>query len=371
MQISFYANQSKWRTLLQLGFALLALVFLSWLLSDVLTYFLISLIIATVLRPLVDYLSEIYVFSFKIPRLIAVMIAMTLLILSFTLFVRLFLPLLSDQLQLIRSIEPTTLSSQLTEPIAELENFLIEQLKINEQKGFLMQEINNIFKGVLEKIDIGNIINGLVGVAGSVFVYLLAITFMSFLLLYEKGLFRKVIITSIPNRYFEVLITAFYKIEHLLSNYLRGILIETLAVFTIYSVAGTLLGIPYALTIAALAASINFIPYLGPFSGFAFGLLVIISSSFTIPDLPLSVRLIKFVILFFAVRLIDDIFLQPFIFSKSVKAHPLEIFVVIFSGASLAGAIGMIAAIPTYTILKVSFIELRKGFRRYRSFKGV
>lgn len=371
MQISFYANQSKWQTFFQLSLVLGGLFFLSWLLSDVLTYFLIALIITTILRPLVDYLSEIYVFTFKIPRILAVVLAMALLIFSLTLFVRLFLPLLSDQLRLIRSIEPSTFSSQLTEPVTEFEDFLIEQLKINEQKGFLLQEINNIFKGILEKIDIANIINGLVGVAGSVFVYLLAISFMSFFLLYEKGLFRKVIITSIPNRYFEVLITAFYKIEHLLSNYLRGILIETLAVFAMYSIVGTLLGIPYALTIAALAASINFIPYLGPFSGFAFGILVIVSSSFTITDLPLSITLIKFIVLFFAVRLIDDIFLQPFIFSKSVKAHPLEIFVVIFSGASLAGAIGMVAAIPTYTILKVSFIELKKGFRRYRSFKGV
>jgi len=371
MQISFYANQNKWRTFLQLSFVLGGVFLLFWLFSDVLTYLLIALVITTILRPLVDYLSEIYVFTLKIPRIVSVMLSMGLLILVLVLFVRLFLPLLSDQLRLIRSIEPDALSSQLTEPIEEFEGFMIDQLKINEQRGFLLKEINTVFKGFLEKIDIANLINSLVGVAGSVFVYVLAISFMTFFLLYEKGLFRRVIITSIPNRYFEVLITAFYKIEHLLSNYLRGILIETLAVFTIYSVGGTLLGIPYALTIAALAASINFIPYLGPFSGFAFGVLVIVSSSFTITDLPLSVMLIKFVILFFGVRLLDDIFLQPFIFSKSVKAHPLEIFVVIFSGASLAGAVGMIAAIPTYTILKVSFIELRKGFRRYRSFKGV
>ncbi|GAB4125245.1 MAG: AI-2E family transporter [Raineya sp.] len=370
MQISFYVNRSKWQTFLQLSLVLGAIIFCSWLLSDVFTYFLIALIITTILRPLVDYLSDIHVFSLRIPRILAVMFAMALLILSLILFVRLFLPLLSDQLRLIASIEPTMFSSQLIEPITEFEDFLIHKLKINEEKGFLLKEVNLILKGFLEKIDIGNLINGLISIAGSVFVYILAISFMSFFLLYEKGLFRRVIITSIPNRYFEVLITAFYKIEHLLSNYLRGILIETLAVFTIYSIAGSLLRIPYALTIAALAASINFIPYLGPFSGFIFGVLVIVSSSFTTPDLPLSFMLIKFIALFFTARLIDDIFLQPFIFSKSVKAHPLEIFVVIFSGASLAGAVGMIAAIPTYTILKVSFVELRKGFRKYRSFKG-
>ncbi|MDW8295983.1 MAG: AI-2E family transporter [Raineya sp.] len=360
---------NKWKTAFQIGLGLLLLIFLGWLLFDVVRYLLISLVIATVLRPLVDYISEVYVFKVKVPRVLAVIIAMAALVTFITLFVRLFFPLISDQLRLLRSIEPNVLSLQIIEPLENLENFLIEELKVSAKSGFLLEELNNILKTFLEKFDIAGLVNSLVGVAGSVFVYLLAITFMTFLLLYEKGLFRKLVISAIPNRYFEVLITAFYKIEHLLSNYLRGILIETLVVFAIYALGGILLNIPYALTIAALAASINFIPYLGPFSGLAFGVLVIVSNSFSVPDFPLSLKLVKFVSLFFAVRLIDDIFLQPFIFSKSVKAHPLEIFIVIFSGASLAGAVGMIVAIPTYTIIKVSIKELRKGFRQYRSFR--
>ncbi|MCU0437905.1 MAG: AI-2E family transporter [Raineya sp.] len=370
MIVSINTEQNKFRTFLQIGLAIVGLLFVGWVFSDIFTYLLISLVIVTVLRPLVDYISEIYIFRVKIPRIFAVLISITAFILFLTLFVRLFLPLLSDQLRLIRSIEPEVLSLQVIEPIKELEVFLIEQLKMNEKPGFILKEINTILKNFLEKIDIGNIINNLAGIAGSLFVYLLAVSFMTFFLLYEKGLFRKIVISSIPNRYFEVLITAFYKIEHLLSNYLRGILIETIIVFTFYSALGSLFGIPYAFTIAAFAASINFIPYLGPFTGYGFGLLVIVSSSFNDPAFPLSLVLIKYTSVFFAVRLMDDIFLQPFIFSKSVKAHPLEIFVIIFAGATLAGALGMIVAIPSYTIVKVTFKELQKGFRQYRSFRG-
>jgi predicted PurR-regulated permease PerM len=370
MIVSINTGQNRFRTFLQIGLAIVGLLFMAWVFSDIFTYLLISLVIVTVLRPLVDYISEIYVFRIKIPRIFAVLISITAFVLFLTLFIRLFLPLLSDQLRLIRSIEPEVLSSQVIEPIEELEVFLIEQLKMNEKPGFILKEINIILKSFLEKIDIGNIINNLAGIAGSLFVYLLAISFMTFFLLYEKGLFRKIIISSIPNRYFEVLITAFYKIEHLLSNYLRGILIETIIVFTFYSALGSLFDVPYAFTIAAFAASINFIPYLGPFTGYGFGILVIVSSSFNDPAFPLSLILIKYTSVFFAVRLMDDIFLQPFIFSKSVKAHPLEIFVIIFAGATLAGALGMIVAIPCYTIVKVTFKELQKGFRQYRSFRG-
>jgi predicted PurR-regulated permease PerM len=369
MIVSINTGQNRLRTVVQIGLSVLGLFLAVWVFSDIFTYLLISLVVATILRPLVDYISEIYIFSIKIPRLLAVIFALGVLILLISLFIKLFLPLLSYQLKLIRSVKPEMLNTQILVPIEEIEVFLIEKLKINENQGFILKEFNEVFKNILEKIDIANIINDLATVAGSLLVYLLAISFMSFFLLYEKGLFRRIIISSIPNRYFEVVITAFYKIEHLLSNYLRGILIETIVIFTFYSVIGTLLQIPYAFTIAAFAASINFIPYLGPFTGYAFGVLVVISSSFGMPDMPLSLMLIKFTSLFFAVRLLDDIFLQPFIFSKSVKAHPLEIFIVIFSGASLAGAAGMIMAIPTYTILKVTFKELQKGFRKYRSFR--
>ncbi|WP_373493202.1 AI-2E family transporter, partial [Aquiflexum sp.] len=59
----------------------------------------------------------------------------------------------------------------------------------------------------------------------------------------------------------------------------------------------------------------------------------------------------------------------PLIFSKSVKAHPLEIFVVIFAGAKIAGILGMIFAIPVYTIIRVSVMEFYIGYREYKIFK--
>ena len=79
--------------------------------------------------------------------------------------------------------------------------------------------------------------------------------------------------------------------------------------------------------------------------------------------------IIKIVSVFGVMQLVDNILLQPLIFSKSVKAHPLEIFIIIFAGASLAGITGMIAAIPVYTVLRVSFSELYEGYRSYAIFK--
>ena len=52
-------------------------------------------------------------------------------------------------------------------------------------------------------------------------------------------------------------------------------------------------------------------------------------------------------------QLIDNFFSQPFIFSNSVKSHPLEIFLIIVMSGILFGVTGMIVAIPTYTAIKV------------------
>ena len=52
-------------------------------------------------------------------------------------------------------------------------------------------------------------------------------------------------------------------------------------------------------------------------------------------------------------QIIDNFFSQPFIFSNTVKSHPLEIFILILAAGTLTGPVGMIFAIPLYTSLKV------------------
>jgi predicted PurR-regulated permease PerM len=118
------------------------------------------------------------------------------------------------------------------------------------------------------------------------------------------------------------------------------------------------------------AAVANLIPYLGPILGACFGIVVGISTSGHITlSRELFILVVKILSVFGVVQVTDNVLLQPLIFSKSVKAHPLEIFVVIFAGATIAGIPGMIAAIPAYTIIRVSVIEVYAGVKGYRVFK--
>ena len=71
----------------------------------------------------------------------------------------------------------------------------------------------------------------------------------------------------------------------------------------------------------------------------------------------------KAALVFLSGQLVDNFFTQPVIFAGSVKAHPLEIFVLISIAGSLAGITGMMLAIPAYSLIRVVAKEFLSGFK--------
>ncbi len=351
------------------GFFLLAI--LGWYFSNILVYFLLSMVIATILRPMVSYLGQLQVYGLNMPRFLAVLISFFTLLFILAFFILLFIPLVNDQIQILNQIDYEGLLMNISKPLADFEEFLISHDLAGPERGTLVNNLRDYINSLIEPLNVSSIINSIISLAGSFFIGLLAVVFIAFFLLYEKGLLRKQIINLIPNRYFEVFIAAIYKIEKLLSNYLLGLMLQMVAVFSIVYIGLLIVGLKYALAIAVFAAFANLIPYLGPILGASFGIFVGLSTNdflFTTNDYIFMT--LKILLVFGTVQITDNLFLQPIIFSKSVKAHPLEIFIIIFVGATLAGIPGMIAAIPVYTVLRVSIVELYKGYKQYSVFKN-
>ncbi|UII20410.1 AI-2E family transporter [Fulvivirga ligni] len=358
------------KTILYILIAVALFVLLGWLFIDIFIYTAIAIVVSSILRPLTQYIANTQVYNIKIPRLAAVILSYAVLIGFLTSFVILFIPLISEQIEVISGLDYNDLYARLSIPLRNFEYFLINNDLTTEKEGFIVDNLQNNIVEVISNVQFGNVINNVIAVTGQILVGILAVSFISFFLIYEMGSMRKKLIGFIPNRYFEVTIAAYNKIERLLSNYLIGLLFQIFAIFSIASLGLSILGIKYALTIALFAAVANLIPYLGPLLGACFGVIVGVSTG---TDLVTSHHymflIIKIGSVFATVQVIDNILLQPLIFSKSVKAHPLEIFIIIFAGASLAGIPGMIAAIPVYTVIRVSFSELYNGYRSYSVFK--
>lgn len=140
----------------------------------------------------------------------------------------------------------------------------------------------------------------------------------------------------------------------MLNKYFTGILADIIIVSIMISIGMSVLGVHNAITIGILAGILNVIPYVGPLIGAVVAIIIGISTNLHLDFynglLPLAG---KISIVFLVVNSIDSFLIQPYIFSNSVKAHPIEIFTVILLGATLAGIPGMIAAVPVYTVLRI------------------
>ena len=194
----------------------------------------------------------------------------------------------------------------------------------------------------------------LIGFMGNLLIAFMSILFIAFFFLKDQGLFLNALQAIVPSKYEKEVIHALDDSSRLLRRYFVGVSIQVTTITFFISIVLTVFGVKNALLIAFFAALINVIPYLGPVIGAMFGVLITISSNLDLPFYEEMLPLIFIVIITFAaMQFLDNFLLQPFIFSNSVSAHPLEIFIVILVGAKLSGIVGMVLAIPVYTVIRV------------------
>lgn len=340
-----------------------------WYFSNITLYLVISLILAALLRPLTNHLNDFHLLGQHIPRWSAILLSYSAIVLLLVLLSFLFFPLINNQIIILSELDLNGIYEQIQTPVTRVEGFLFRHELLETEPGYLFGSLKSSMIEMIKEFDFTSFIGGVINTTSSLFIGTMAIAFISFFLLLENGLLRRNLLNLIPNPYFELSVATFTKVEKLLSNYLSGLLLQMLAIFSLASFGLTVMGVEYALTIALFAAVANLIPYAGPLLGATFGIIVGISSGSFETNSELNYLIIKILSVFGLVQITDNIFLQPMIFSKSVKAHPLEIFVVIFAGAKIAGVVGMIFAIPLYTIFRVFILEFYKGYKSYRIFK--
>jgi predicted PurR-regulated permease PerM len=201
---------------------------------------------------------------------------------------------------------------------------------------------------------IPSLISSVVGKLGNVLLGIMSVFFIAFFFLREQGLFNNMISSAVSNQYEDKTHNAIEQSTELLVRYFIGVLLQITVVTVFVSLLLSIFGIKNALLIGFFAALMNVIPYLGPIIGATFGVIITVSSNLDVPfyDVLLPM-LVKVMLVFMIMQLLDNFILQPTIFSKSVKAHPLEIFLVILVAAEIGGVVGMVLAIPVYTVLRV------------------
>ena len=150
----------------------------------------------------------------------------------------------------------------------------------------------------------------------------------------------------------------------MLTKYFIGVLGDMLFVATITFIGLWIIGVENALLIGVFAGLVNIIPYIGPIMALLFGILIGVTTNLQLDFYTQLIPLIgKISFVFVIVQLIDALFFQPLVISNIVKAHPLEIFIVILIAGTFAGIGGMVIAVPVYTILRIIAKEFLYNFK--------
>lgn len=311
----------------------------------VLIYLIVALILTLIGNPIVDFFKGKLKFPHTLATITTLLFFISILFGVFLLFIPLILKQ-GENLSLLKTIEIEKNTAELINKI----NFFLESHHINAQKSFN-------FNSILAKINFGalpDFLNSLVGTIGSLGMGLASVLFITFFFLKDRVLFIREAKKLIPDSHEVQILNSLFKINHLLSRYFIGLLIQLFVVFILYIIVLLIFGIPNPIIIAFLCAVLNIIPYIGPLIASVLAALLTMMSNlgndFQTEILPTTI----FVLIgFWVVQLIDNNLSQPIIFSRSVSSHPLEIFLIILIAGFLFGILGMVIAVPAFTIIKV------------------
>ncbi|HEX8947514.1 MAG TPA: AI-2E family transporter [Dissulfurispiraceae bacterium] len=334
---------------IKIGVALAALAALALFLYSIgglVKLLIVSALLAYVIDPVASLLE-----SRGLSRTAATSVIFLFIILAAAVFLFLFLPALSDQ---VESIQEGLGSGQADVLIAKIETVVKSKL------SFLgLRDFNLLDRVHAETVNALNWVFNHMSDVVSLVTDMVIIPFVVFFLLKDGRDIKKQFVGMVPNRYFEFTLNLLYKMDVQLGNYLRGQFLDALIIGVLSTIALWILNVKYFFVFGAFAGLANLIPYLGPVAGAALAIVVTIfdtGSTAAAPSIALA---------FVLVKLLDDTLIQPLIVAKSVDMHPLLVLLAVIIGGKFFGILGMLLSVPFTGFMSVAVKESIAIFRKY------
>jgi predicted PurR-regulated permease PerM len=331
--------------------------------SDIVTYILIAWVLSMLGRPLVIFFQKnIRVGRFRMGSSVASLLTILVFYTIVAGVILIFVPTIAAQARNLAAVDYQALGEKLRAPFSALDAQMhqIGLLEVGQSLATKTQEIlSSWFKPTL----VGDFVGAFLGVAGNVVVTFASVTFILFFFLKENTLFIDIVHALVPNEQEKKVRIAINESSAVLTRYFRGLLIQVAAFAAMTTILLWVLGVDNALLIGSFGGVFNVIPYVGPILGMVFGLFITVSSHLDADFALMVPMLAKVVVAFLAVQMIDNNLVGPLIMSKSVQAHPLEIFIVTLAAAKIGGVVGMVIGIPVYTVLRVIAREFFSEFK--------
>lgn len=354
-----------WRNIIITLVMVLTLVVI-WYFFDLAIYLFLASILALVGYPLASRMSKLRIGKRSLPLSVASAITVLIILVVMLSFLATVIPLIAYQVDKIAQIDFNQIALKLDQPLKDVEGVLKEN-KFMSGSETLAGLVTRRLSTLLSFTSLSTLVSSILVNTGTFLFALSTILFLTFFFIKDEALIRKRIFDLLPDRHSDKLMMVIDKIKGLLSRYFVGVVIEIVSVITLITVGLLIFGVEGAVLLGIFGGFMNIIPYLGPIIGTVLscilGIITVLATGDVTAILP---TLMKIIGVFVAANLVDNMILQPIIFSTSVKAHPVEIFLVIIMGGTLAGIAGMIFAIPVYTIVRTIGYEVYQYLRNNR-----
>ncbi|USG64053.1 AI-2E family transporter [Brevibacillus ruminantium] len=304
------------------------------LLGEILLPFIVGLLIAYILHPIVELLEK-----RRVPRMIAVLLIYACFVLLITIAVVNAIPIFTKQL-----IELSDDLPRLTEWYHkwmsewEAHKYFLPDSISHGVDRVIVQSHEKMSHSITQFVhNARNTIGKLLGFA--------VVPFVAFYLLKDMKDLHRTGMSIIPARYRKQVLAVLRDVNESLGNYIHGQMLVALIVGVCAYIGYWLIGMPYPFVLASMVCLTNVIPYIGPIIGAAPAIVVSLTISVKMALLVLAVNGI--------IQILEGNILSPNVVGRSLQLHPLLIIMALLTGEALGGIVGLIVAVPILAVCKV------------------
>ncbi|UEG58312.1 AI-2E family transporter [Bacillus sp. BC1-43] len=307
-------------------------------------------IVFYLLNPVVDFLER-----RRIRRIYSILLLYLLVIGLITITIVSIIPFLKEQIMslidnipryvdIVENQTKQLIGSNFVNQAQQTTNINISDLatKVSDQAATI---VNSTFTGV------GNFIGALT----EIIISIVTVPFILFYLLKDGKKLPVYILKFVPTQLKEQTYTVLSEMNHRLSSYIRGQIIVSFCIGFLLFIGYLIIGLDYASLLAVIAACTSIVPYLGPTIAITPAIIIAIVTSL--------LMLLKLVIVWTIVQLIEGKLISPQIMGKNLHIHPITIIFLLLTAGKLFGVVGIILAIPGYAVAKVITTHLFDWFK--------
>ncbi len=177
-------------------------------------------------------------------------------------------------------------------------------------------------------------------------IYLVIVPILAFFILKDGRRIRDAFLNLVGD-HTEAANEALQDIHTMLLQYMRALLYLCLATLVSFMIFLNVMGVPYAALLASIAFPLEFIPLVGPMIA---AITIIAVSAFS------GYSHVLWVVIFLALyRTFQDYLLSPHLMSRGVELHPLLVIFGVFAGGEIGGVVGIFLSVPVLALIRLMY----------------